>query len=67
LEIAFVGPRCAFLLVRFVLTPFLFLFCFSFTCAAPALAVAADDDDYLEARLMVAAGWLAPVPTFFDR
>jgi hypothetical protein len=31
----------------------------------PALAVAADDDDFLEPRLMVAAGWLAPEPTFF--
>jgi len=35
--------------------------------ALPALAVAADEDDFFEARLMVAAGWLAPAPTFFDR
>jgi len=34
--------------------------------ALPALAVAADED-FFEARLMVAAGWLAPAPTFFDR
>lgn len=31
----FISPHCAFLLVRFVLTPFLFLFCFSFTCTSP--------------------------------
>jgi hypothetical protein len=33
--------------------------------AVPALAVAADDKDFFEARLMVAAGWLAPEPTLF--